>query len=236
VTITAIEPGDQVHTVWDEAVSGSDDIFYKRDGADFDPSTINFSDDVGTSQNVAIAVVGNDVHIVWEDESTGEILYRRSVDSGASFGPFDVISSNIGDSNNPAIAAFGNSVHVAWHGQSGDDFDILYRRSTDGGATFTEPVKNLSNNVGDSTFPAIAASGNIVHVVWQDNTLGEPDILYRRSLNDGMTFPNIITNLSDDAGFSVDPAIAVSGNSVHVVWTNETPGNPDVLYIRSLDN
>jgi hypothetical protein len=43
-----INPGDQVHTVWEDETPGKTDIFYKRDGADFDPSTVNFSEDITT--------------------------------------------------------------------------------------------------------------------------------------------------------------------------------------------
>jgi hypothetical protein len=121
---------------------------------------------MGISQNAAIAAVGNDVHIVWEDESSRKILYRKSVDSGASFSPVINLSNfGLSDSGFPTIAVSGDSVHVAWQDMLGDDTDIRYRRSTDGGATFTEPMKNLCNNSEESTFPAIAVSGNNVHVV-----------------------------------------------------------------------
>ena len=103
------------------------------------------------------------------------------------------------------------------------------------GTTFPNIIKNLSGNIGQSARPSIAASGNNVHVVWDDNTPGNSDILYRRSLDNGITFPNIIKNLSGNAGASINPAIAVSGNNVHVVWHDNTPGNFDILYRRSLD-
>ena len=48
-----------------------------------------------------------------------------------------------------AITVSGNNVHVVWHDFTPGNFDILFR-STDGGASFTEPTKNLSNNAGDS--------------------------------------------------------------------------------------
>ena len=41
--------------------------------------------------------------------------------------------------------------------------------------------KNLSNNGEESVLPKIAASGNNVYVVWQDNTAGgDDDIFFRR--------------------------------------------------------
>ena len=105
---------------------------------------------------------------------------------------------------------------------------------TNGGASFTDPTKNLSSNVGLSARPALAVSGNMVHVVWDDLAPGNRDILYRRSIDGGSTFPNVIKNLSNNAGASLNPEIAVSGNNVHVVWEDSTPS--DILYRRSLDS
>jgi hypothetical protein len=51
-----------------------------------------------------------------------------------------------------------------------------------------------------------------VHIVWEDETPGNRDILYRRSLDSGATFPNIIKNLSGNSGLSAFPTLAVSGN------------------------
>ena len=113
--------------------------------------------------------------------------------------------------------------------------DIFYKRSIDGGASFTEPTKNLSNNAGSSEFPDIAVSGNNVHVVWHDNTPGSYDIFYTRSTNSGSSFPDL-KNLSDNSGSSIFPAIASTGNNVYVVWRDNTPGNDEILYRRSINN
>jgi hypothetical protein len=236
ISAAAINPGNQVHTVWDDDTPGNIDIFYKRDGADYDPTTVNLSRNDGTSIDAAIAVEGNNVHIVWSN-NPGDILYSRSIDSGASFGPEINLSNNPGSSGIPAIAVSGNNVHVVWQDTAPDpSFDILYRRSIDGGASFTDPIKQLSSTAGSSISPAIAAVGNSVHVVWEDDTAGNDEILYRRSLDGGTTFPNVIKNLSSNSEDSVSPAIAAVGNSVHVVWSDASVGNGDIFYRRSLDN
>jgi hypothetical protein len=59
IDILSINSGKAVHTVWTDTTS--EDIFYKRDGADFDPTTINLSKSTGDSANAAIAVLGNNV-------------------------------------------------------------------------------------------------------------------------------------------------------------------------------
>ena len=106
---------------------------------------------------------------------------------------------------------------------------ISSTKSADGGSMFTEPIKNLSSNTGISFQSKIATSGGNVHVVWQDETSGNGDILYRRSTDDGRPFPNIIKNLSSNAAQSINPAVAVSGNNLHVIWADRTPGNFDIF-------
>jgi hypothetical protein len=239
INAAVINPGDLVHTMW---AGGFGDILHKRDGADFDPSTVNLSSNPAGSFTPEVAVSGDNVYVVWSDATSGssDIFYKRSTDRGGTFDAIINLSDNAGDSNEPAIAVSGNTVHVIWQDGPFGSEDILYRRSTDGGATFTDSIKNLSDNTGRSLIPAIAASGSSVHVVWADDTDAPPpflfDILYRRSTNGGSTFPNVITNISSSpTGQSLHPSIGVLGNNVHVVWTDDTPGNDDILYRRSTD-
>ena len=168
-------------------------------------------------------------------QGTQKSFTRGVTDGGATFSPTINISNNAGQSARPAIAISGNNVYVVWDDNTPGNFDIFYRRSTDGGSMFTEPIKNLSSNTGISFQSKIATSGGNVHVVWQDETPGNGDILYRRSTDDGSTFPNIIKNLSSNAAQSINPAVAVSGNNVHVIWADRTPGNFDIFYRRSPD-
>jgi hypothetical protein len=286
MTAAIINPGDLVHVLWLDDTAGNLDIFHRRVGADFDPitinimngaqdlvdpavavsgsnvhvvwtdnnevfymrstnggatfsSAINLSNSAGLSFDPAIAVSGNTVHVVWADDTApiSEIVYKRSTDGGVSFQPTKLISGTPADESlSPDMAVSGNNVHIVWRDTAGGNVDVLYRRSLNGGSTFPNVIKNLSNNAGTSVVPAIAVSGSIIHVVWADATPDPSgDILYRRSLNDGTTFPNVIKNLSSNTGTSFDPAIAVSGNNVHVVWTGDTPENNDILYRRSLN-
>ena len=65
---------------------------------------------------------------------TDDILYSKSINSGASFGPIINLSNDAGISSNPDIAVSGNNVHVVWHDNTPGNFDILYKRSMNGGA------------------------------------------------------------------------------------------------------
>jgi hypothetical protein len=77
-----------------------------------------------------------------------------------------------------------------------------------------ESIENLSNNNGDSYYPKIAVLENKVYVVWNDSTLGEFEIFYRRSIDNGATFESTI-NLSNTDEKSWTPTItATKVNSV----------------------
>ena len=91
--------------------------------------------------------------------------------------------------------------------------DIFYTRSLDNGETFSS-IENVSNNAGFSYYPAIAVLGNNVYLVWTDDTIGNFDILYKRSSDNGATFSDILTNLSLNIGTSWGPAITASDQNL----------------------
>jgi hypothetical protein len=99
------------------------------------------------------------VYTVWEGNPSRDILFKRNT---ISFDPSINLSDNTGDArrSTPAIAASGNNVYVVWHDNTPGNFDIFYKRSTDGGANFGSTV-NISNNFEDSTNPAVAVSNNL---------------------------------------------------------------------------
>lgn len=42
-------------------------------------------------------------------------------------------------------------------------------------------------------------------------------------------------NLSKNSGASIDPAISASGNNVYVVWSDNSPGNSEIIFRASID-
>jgi ethanolamine utilization microcompartment shell protein EutL len=211
-------------------------------------SKINLSNTTGKSYGPAVAASENNVYVVWSDDTPGttEILYRRSTDGGASFGGAVNLSNTTGRSDHPAVAAFGDivlgqSVYVVWTDDTPGtgNSEILYRRSTDGGASFGGTV-NLSNTTGRSYFATVATTSMInvpqqdVYVVWSDDTLGKGGILYRKSTDGGASFGGTVNLTSSERPYAT---VAVSGNNVYVVWSDDTPGtgNSEILYRRSTD-
>jgi hypothetical protein len=235
----AIAPGDLLHILWDDGDLGNLDILHNRVGADHDPTTSNISTNPTEAADVEVAVSGSTIHVVYEHDPVSpgdfDIFYQRSTNGGASFGPVINLSNNLGDSLEAEIAVSGNDVHVVWFDATTGDGDIFYRRSTDGGVSFTDPIKNLSSSSTHSDWPSIAVSGNNVHVVWAEFQ-ASVEILYRRSTNGGSSFPNVIKTVSAVGDNSNQPEVAVSGNNLHVVWKDIAPGNIDVFYRKSATN
>ena len=124
-------------------------------GASFSNTTINLSNNTGSSYNSEITTSGNNIYVVWSDSTTGnaDIFIKRIEYDGATFSsPLINLSNNAGWSYSPPqITASGNNVYVVWSDSTTGNADIYFRRNTDGGATFSSPLINLSNNAGWSS-------------------------------------------------------------------------------------
>jgi hypothetical protein len=95
--------------------------------------------------------------------------------------------------------------------------------------------QNLSNTSGNSTDPRIAVHHNNVYLVWIDDTTGNGDIYFKRSVDNGTTFGST-ENLSNNPGNSTNAQIALSQDNVYLVWSDDTSGNGDIYFKRSVDN
>jgi hypothetical protein len=108
---------------------------------------------------MSIDILGSP-YTVWEERAYSNILFKRNT---ISFDPsINLTNYDTGASTAPAIAASGNNVCVVWDDNSLGNFEIFYKRSTNGGDTFGSTV-NLSNvtAAGGTATPAIAASNNL---------------------------------------------------------------------------
>jgi hypothetical protein len=95
----------------------------------------------------------------------------------------------------------------------------------------------MSDDPAFSEYPSIAASGSVVHVVWQDRRNTNMDIYYRRSTDAGATWgPDIrlMTNPLPPSLILI-PSISSSGSDVHVVWDDSRDGNNEIYNKRSTD-
>ena len=232
----AASDGNNVYVVWKSHVSGGEDIFFitSSDNGDTFAEKKNLSGNAGNSDNQQLAVSGSNVYVVWRDNNPGnwDVFFRASTDGGATWGEKNNLSDDSGSSDNPQIAVVGSNVYIVWRDSSAGKNDILFRASTDGGASWST-AKNLSKD-GGSWNPQLAVSGSNVYIVWRDNALGSNDVFFMVSTDDGTTFGEK-KNLSNDGG-SRNPQLAVSGSNVYIVWRDSSAGKNDILFRASTDN
>jgi len=157
-------------------------------------------------------------------------------------------TDNPNDSVYGQVAASENNVYVVWEGSttsdsSNNNHDIYIRKSADQGETFTKnnnnsamdttEVINLSNNPGFSEHPQIAAYKEKVHVAWIDNSLGNKEILFSRSIDNGTTFsePINVSNTTNTNSHNLE--ISAFENDLYIVWLDEDEEENGIILFKA---
>jgi len=80
----------------------------------------------------------------------------------------------------------------------------------------------------------VASVDSNVHVVWEDRRDGNPEIYYKRSLDNGTTWSQDI-RLTNNSSNSQNLSIAVFGSYTHVVWEDHRHANNygEIYYKRN---
>ncbi|MCI0601973.1 glycoside hydrolase [bacterium] len=109
-------------------------------------------------------------------------------------------------------------------------WEIYYKRSTDGGTTWSNDLR-LTKARGVSQRPAIAANDKELHIVWFDQRKGNWEVYYKNSDDNGVSWKKDfrLTKAKKD---SMHPTIAVSSGLLHVLWFDERDGNAEIYYKR----
>jgi hypothetical protein len=232
----AVDSSDTIHLVWRINVPGNTEINYKRstDGGVTWIGAKRLTWNLGYSGDPTIALnLGNTIHVVWDDDTPGntEIYYRRSTNGGGAWGSVKRLTWNSGSSQRPKITVdSSDKVHVVWYDDTPGENEIYLKRSTNGGGAWAS-VKRLTWNSGNSLHPKICVdSSDRAHVVWYDYTPGNAEVFFKRSTNGGVNWSGA-GRLTWNSGGSKHPVIAAdSGNSLHVVWHDNTPSNYEMFY------
>ena len=196
-----------------------------------------------------------------------DLLVSRSSDDGLSWtDPVPLnnnASSDSGDEDNPEVITDGlGNWLVVWtsfddlDGTIGSDRDILFARSINDGATWSDPAPLNSYapfDIGRDTLakPSTDGQGNWL-VIWAsrsdlEGTLGlDDDILFARSVDGGASWSDALplnTNAAIDSGADFRPNITTDGSGIWLAaWdsTEDLSGDIgtdlDILYSLSLDD
>lgn len=235
----AIGPGKTLNLVWTEymGTSAAGDIFYKNSldsGNTWSPTQrLTWSSDDTRYPAASVDSSGN-LYVLWREDVSGnnmEIYLKKTTNSGANWSAIQRLTWNTGDSRSPHIATdSSNNIHIVWSDDSSGNYEIMYKKSTNGGANWSANQR-LTWSSGLSGNPFIgASSGNNLYIVWKDNVSGNDEIYFKKSANSGNTW-SALQRLTWNSGDSGAPVLAVdSSNNIHLVWEDQTPGCCEVFY------
>ena len=184
---------------------------------------------------IAISSSGH-IHVVWFDNAPGndEIYYKKSTDGGLTWTSAKRLSWSSDRSYYPTVAVdSGNNIHVAWQDITPGNFEVYYKKSTDGGVGWT--TKRLTWSSANSSSPTVRVdtSGNI-HIVLNDDTPGNAELFHKKSTDGGINWTT--KRITWNSGNSGDADIFIdTSGQLHVTWYDGTPGNSEIFYKKSTD-
>jgi hypothetical protein len=224
-------------------------------GVTFGASAILANQSVGGNGACPVIDPGGAYHVFWRDSFQDSLWISTSTDQGASWssdrgivemhplpstlpGGFRIVNLPSAD----ASPVSGELV-VVWNDQRFGNPDILSIRSTDGGQSWSAPVR-VNDDAGAAAqfFPWVEFDeAGTVHVMWYDRREDGFDIdaYYARSLDGGVTYePNV--RVTAEAFTPVLPGdtsidfigdyngIAASGGTAFPFYQDARAGNQDV--------
>jgi BNR repeat-like domain len=239
--VAAVDSLNHLHVFWYDYTPGNAEIYYKRSeyGGNSWTSARRLTWNSGNSSSPAVAVDSLDhLHVVWFDQTPGnaEIYYKRSADGGNSWTAGRRLTWNSGYSQYPAIAIDASDhIHVVWQDTIPGSYEIYYKRSEDGGDSWTAPSR-ITWTLWGSEYPRVAVdSSGHLHVAWVDETPLNFEVFYKRSEDGGDNW-TAGQRLTWTSGSSYNPAIVFgSSGSPHMFWDDNTSGLYEIYTKKSED-
>ncbi|MCU0918574.1 MAG: Ig-like domain-containing protein, partial [Planctomycetes bacterium] len=235
--VTARDAAGNTWVAWHAGYTNNRDIYLARlpGGAETFEMPVRLTSDSGEQCNPALAVSpAGAVYVVWQDYRNGHWdLYGaiRPVDAGNFSAEVQLTNSNRHETE-PTIAVDGQAspgIYVAWQDDRNGNPDIYVAKSTNGFDTLT--VSRVTTNAAAQTEPVLTIDGgNSAYLFWTDLRDGQADLYGAHqalAANDWTNVP-VVTG----PGAQTQPAVAAApdGTALHLVWTDDRSGQPDIYY------
>lgn len=184
----------------------------------------NITPHEGGAFSPRLAVDSNEnIFVTWTDGEVGSrVAFVRSTDQGVTFTEPLYISGSSLQAFDPAIVVDpGDGINLVWEDFISGTGTILFARSTDGGATFSEPSQ-VSEGANRASEARIATdSAGRLSVAWVQSVGDTTQAFYSRSTDDGATFSEPV-NVSNFPGGDIHkPVIATFEDSrVYIAFQN----------------
>jgi hypothetical protein len=205
--------------------------------------TTNLSNNAEDSVYGQVGSSGENIYVVWQESLPGntarnyEIFFKKSNDSGVSFGDKVRLTNNVGFSEHPQMSSENKSVYVVWADDTNVNKQIYFKKSNDGGNSFGEQLL-LSDSKSNAFNQEISSFGNNVYIVWLEKIPYGPYRVMIASSNDGGDSFHKPMVLSEKAMAQTFPKISAIDNYVYVTWNveNQPSVKSGVYFISSSNN
>jgi len=186
------------------------------------------------------------IHVVW---GAGDLVFhRRAEPGGTSFGPTSELSlapvMALGMRRGPRIAASRGSVCVTGIGGplgKGRDGDVWAVRTTDGGRSWSDPVRlnAVEGSAREGLHGMASGPAGELCCAWLDLRNGRTEIMAATSADGGSTWSrDVLVYRSPEKNVCecCHPSVAYGADgSVLVQWRNSLGGDRDMFFARSDD-
>lgn len=256
----AVDPDGKYFAVWADHRRGSTDIMfsYSVDGRVWGDGETNNNDKIlnddyseGNEHDHPSITVDDDnnLYCVWLDGRDGgyHLRMRHSISGGSSWQSSWKVPVTTGVVSEPYIRISPTgTIGLVWVEErqrtDGGPFqrDIMFARSTDGGTSFSTPVRINDDDTDEVQMsPRLAVSGDgYFAVVWVDFRNGEymssrnSDIYMSYSRDSGMSFSeNIRMSPDPEENKQINPDLAFSGSGdLLVAWEEELIDGWRIVY------
>lgn len=156
--------------------------------------------------------------------------------SGLTWSPSLRLCWNPGDSRSPVVAVgTDDSIHVVWRDGTPGNLELYYRRSTDGGSSWSA-LKRLTWNSGISIQPTMAIdSGNVIHIVWSDDSAGNHELFHKKSTDGGNSWSSS-KRLTWTPESTAQAQIEIdSSDTIHIICLDTPSVESEIYYKKSTD-
>lgn len=178
-------------------------------------------------------------------DAANSISVSRSADGGATWSTNYVIQTAASEglslfNDKDWIAAHPtnpNVAYVTWTQFAGAS-PIVYSATSDGGQTWSAPARVTNRFMNQGSVGVVDSKGRL-HVVWM-TTSNRTSLAYAARSGSSFGPTRVLSTVADPgdvtwAQFRTPdfPAIAIDGNTLHVVWSSWNGIDSDIVYIRS---
>lgn len=233
--------GNTVHVAWSDYRNVNPEVYYVQstdNGMTWDtPQRLTYDDPrLLNIYDVNMVSEETKVYLAWKDYRSGssEIFFKRSSDSGKTWGPDQRLTYDYRASYSPSIAVEGSAIYIAYD-DYGSKTNVCVLASNDGGETWSLQYVTMNETSARYLKPSIGVSQNVVYLVWEDEPLGHPEIYFTKSVDGGKSYGAGRALTTSSAG-STNPKIYAYDESLTVIYQHAHGNSFDIYFVSSNDS